>query len=365
MTEGKWYNVTRIVHLVGGLRAINKAGSEVVIPLGSNDPMPTFSIDKYHDLPWVLISLGFKIVGIDYYETSQQAQGYYPPTWYPFHADQENKDAPLNAENQWSWLANAAFKAERIELMDICSRMAFEIRACNLRLRKLSEAYNVELWSLCEQQQFSPGKVETLNSFSIYLETHDLLRELCTLRDYLAEFVAAFVLKSSLNTDDKIYLMSMASLIKQIGKAKITANSIASELCGITNESEGGWLAKLSAYRDLVVHYVPLGQATKKEFVVRGFLPSSNLGNLPSINFPIPSNPFSVKQVRSKGSPFETVSDWIEASKQDDDSAPDALEYCLYSVGNMMSLACKIAKEAPILPEMPTFVKEVDIEEVV
>lgn len=50
MTEGQWYDVTRIVHLVGGLRAINKAGSEVVIPLGSNDPIPTFSIDKYHDL---------------------------------------------------------------------------------------------------------------------------------------------------------------------------------------------------------------------------------------------------------------------------------------------------------------------------
>ena len=360
MTEEPWCNVTRMVHLIGGLRAINKTGSEVIIPLGSNDPIPKFSIDKYHDLPWNLISLGFKIVGIDYYETSQQAQGYYPPTWYPFHADQENKDTSFNAENKWSWLANAAFKAEKMELMDICSRIAFEMRACSIRLRQLSEAYNVELWSLCEQQQFSPGKVETLNSFSIYLETHGLLRELCTLRDYLAEFVANFVLKSSLHTDDRIRLMT--SLKKQIVKAKITDNSIASELCEITNESEGGWLAKLSAYRDLVVHYVPLGQATRKEFVVKRFLPGSNLGNLPSIYFPIPPNPFSVKQVRSKGSPFENVSEWIEASKQDDDSAPDALEYCFHSVENMMFLACKIAKEAPISPEMPTFIKGVDIE---
>lgn len=29
-----------------------------------------------------------------------------------------------------------------------------------------------------------------------------------------------------------------------------------------------------------------------------------------------------------------------------------------------MSLACKIAKEAPISPEMPTFIKGVDIEEI-
>jgi hypothetical protein len=363
MTEGQWHNVTRVVHLVGGLRAANKPGSEVVILLGSNDPVPTFSVDRYHDLPWVLISLGFKIVGIDYYENSQQIQRYYPATWYPFHSDQRNEDISLNVENQWSWLVNAAFKADKMELMDICSRIAFEIRACNLRLRQLSEAYNVELWSLCEQQQFFPGKIETLNSFNIYLETHDLLRELCTLRDYLAEFVANFVLKSSLKANDRIRVM--ASLKKEIVKAKIMGNPIASELCEITNESEDGWLAKLSAYRDLVVHYVPLGQATRREFVVKRFLPGGKLENLPSIYFPIPSNPFSVKQIRSKGSPFKTVSDWIEASKQDDESAPDALEYCLHSVGNMLSLAGKIAKEAPIFPEMPTFVKGVDIEEVV
>src|SRR4028118_979412 len=307
MTEDKWHDVSRIIHLVGGLRAINETGSKVIIPLGSNSLVPTFSIDRYHDLPGELMSLGFKIVGIDNYEISQQVQGYYPPTWYPFHADQADNNCSFNAENQWSRLANAAFKAEKIELMDICSRISFEIRACNRRLRQLSKAYHIELWSLCEQQKFLPGKIETLNSFSIYLETHDLLRELCTLRDYLAEFVANFVLKSFLNTEDRIRLMT--SLRKQIIKAKIIDNSIANDLCEITNENEGGWLSKLSAYRDLVVHYVPLGEATRKEFVVRRFLPGSNLGKLPSIYFPIPSNPFSVKQVRSKGSPYETVSE--------------------------------------------------------
>lgn len=364
MTEGQWYNDTRIVHLVGGLRAINKTGSEVIITTGSNGPVaPLFSINRYHALRWALISLGYKIVGIDYYETSEQAHGYYPPTWYPFHADQADKDSSRNAEKKWSGLANAAFKAENIELIDICSRINFEVRACNLRLRQLSEAYNVELWSICEQHQFSPGKIKTLNSFSIYLETHDLLRELCTLRDYLAEFVANFVLKSSLKTENRIRLMN--ALRKELVKATTIDNAIASELCKITNESEGGWLAKLSAYRDLVVHHVPLGQATGKGFVIKRFLPDNKLENLPSIYFPIPSDPFLIRQLRSKGSLFKTVPEWIEASKQGDSSAPDALEYSLHSVGNMMSLACRIAKEAPVSPEIPTFIKGVNIEEVV
>lgn len=119
-----------------------------------------------------------------------------------------------------------------------------------------------------------------------------------------------------------------------------------------------------SLLRDLVVHYVPLGQATRREFIVKRFLPISQLGKLPSIYFPIPSNPFSTKNARSKGSPFKTVAELTEASKQCDESAPDALEYCLHSVANMMSLACKIAQEAPISPEIPTFIKGVDIKDV-
>jgi len=199
MAESQWYNVNRMVHLMGGLRAINEAGSKVTIPIGGNNFAPPLFIAQYHALHRDLISLGLKIVGVDYYESSQQLRGYHPPTWYPFHENQPDKNCSINAEHTWNGLAYAAYKAENIELMDICSRITFEIKACNLRLRQLSEAYNTELWSLCEQQQFYPGKIETLNSFSIYLETHDLLRELCTLRDYSVSKVSQLLVKIPLH----------------------------------------------------------------------------------------------------------------------------------------------------------------------
>ena len=358
MVEQQWYDVVREVHLVGGLRAINNPGPDVIIPLDSKSSRPTFSIDTYHDLPWALRSLGLDVIGTEYYETPEQVKGYYPSTWYPFDADKENANAAFRAEETWPKLANAAFQIGNTELMDVCSRIAFEVKACNKRLRQLSEAYNVELWSLCEQQKFSPGRVETLNSFSIYLEAHDLLRELCTLRDYLAEFVANFVLASSLNSKNRIRLMN--SLRKQVCKVGTEISPIAAEICTITNEQEDGWLARLSAYRDLVVHYVPLGQATTREFVVQRFLPSSKIGDLPSIYFPMPSDPYALEKVRSKGSPFQTIAEWLEASSQSNTSAPDALEYCSHSVGNMMALACKIAAESPIKPQTPTFIEGVN-----
>ncbi len=358
MTKQQWYDIGRIVHLIGGLRAINNPGAEVIIPLGSKSPSPTFSIENYYELPSTLRSLGFDIVGVEYYETSEQVKGYYPPTWYPLDMSRPTCDVSLKAQEIWPKLANAGFQKGDIELMDLCSRIAFEVKACNQRLRQLSEAYNVELWSLCEQQKFSPGRAETLNSFSIYLETHDLLRELCTLRDYLAEFVANFVLANSLSSKQRIRLMN--SLMKQIRKTNLEDSPIATEINSITNEQEDGWLARLSAYRDLVVHYVPIGQAAKREFVVQRFLPNSKIKNLPSIYFPIPYDPYALKKTRSKGSPFTTVSDWLESSKENTTTAPDALDYCAYSVENMMALAYRIAKESPIAPQSLTFTTRVD-----
>lgn len=362
MTSNQWYDVHRTAHLLGGLRAINRTGSDVTIPIKIEKAI-SFSIPQYHALSPILDSAGLRVIGIDYYETNEQIQGYYPPTWKAFNSKEENDHASLHAGETWYQIANAAFDENNIELMDVCSRISFEIKACNQRLKQLSEAYNAELWALCSQQEFSPGRIETLNSFSIYLEAHGLLRELCTLRDYLAEFGANFILKYSLKAENRIRLMS--SLRKEIKKSGITDNYIASELYQITNEEEGGWLAELSAYRDLVVHYVPLGQAARREFVTKRFLPGSKLKDIPSIYFPMPSNPYALKKLRSKGSPFQTVSEWIEASEQPDKNAPDALEYCWHSVSNMMTLSILLASEAPVKPKMPTFIQGVNAHNVV
>jgi hypothetical protein len=363
MTSNQWYDVHRTAHLLGGLRAVNQAGPEVTIPINSRKHI-SFSIPQYHALSPILSSAGLSVIGIDYYEMNEQIQGYYPPTWKAFNSKEENDRASLLAEDTWHEIANAAFDKKNMELMDICSRISFETKACNQKLRKLSDAYNTELWALCNGQEFSPGRVETLNSFSIYLETHSLLRELCTLRDYLAEFVANFILKDALKAESRIRLMS--SLRKEIKKSGITDHHIASELCHITNEEEGGWLSLLSAYRDLAVHYVPLGQAARREFVFKRFLPGSKLKeDIPSIYFPMPSNPYALKKLRSKGSPFQTVLEWVEASEQPDKDAPDTLEYCWHSVSNMMALSASLASQSPVEPKRLTFIKGVNAHNVV
>jgi hypothetical protein len=138
MNEEKWYNIIRVVHLDGGLRARNQ-GSDVCINLGGDDCLLNTSINRYHDLSSVLISLGFKIIGIDYsspksvagsnrpqslvqqqtnsgsdlgllyYMSHEQLIGYDPPFWHPSNWNSVGNDLSFAVENQWGGLANAAF----------------------------------------------------------------------------------------------------------------------------------------------------------------------------------------------------------------------------------------------------------------
>ena len=44
MTTNKWHNVCRVMHLQGGIRAINNPGSEIIIiPSPDNNPNKKFN----------------------------------------------------------------------------------------------------------------------------------------------------------------------------------------------------------------------------------------------------------------------------------------------------------------------------------
>ena len=356
MTANKWHNVSRVVHLQGGIRAISNPGNEVVIiPGPDNKPNKKFNISRYPELIRNLEKQGLKVVGIDFYETEKQLKGHSPPNWRSVYANPSKNYPAWEAEDIWSCLANAGFENGNIEFADICRRITFEIRATNWRLRELSEAYNTELTALCEMKKFNEGtKFESRNSFFISLSTHALLVEICTLRDYIAEFIASYILHKYF-PNSNIRIKTMSGLRKKILPIASKDTVFAKELYDITDEnSNDPWLIRLGAYRNLVVHFVPLIDATHRGFLVQKILRSKIAENYPSIFFPIPPNPIKIENLRTKGLAFSTVDEWLKASVNydcDKDAAPDALDYCSEVVGRMMLLANCVAKISPISPK--------------
>ena len=359
MAEQDWLNVARRVHLLGGIRAINNPGPKVIVIPGSDKKQPIeYSIPHYKGLLASLIAQQIVPIGVEYYEFPEQLKGYFPPKWRPVHFGYSTIYPTAEAEDLWSCLANAGLEGNNLEFADVCRRITFEIRASSWRLQDVSNSYETELRALCEQNKFSRGRrFKSLNSFFVFLSTHSFLVDICTLRDYVAEFVSAFLLSGFFSNR----ITSMSALRRVLPPVK-DQNKIASELLDITDRSgQNGWLAKLGAYRDLVVHSTPLVESMHIGMMVQRYLRMGDRFEIPSVYFPIPANPFKVESVRSKGVAYNTVEEWIEDSIKHDPekaSSPDALDYCADVLGKMVSLILRIGKESPIKPKRFTLTEK-------
>ncbi|MEQ8996513.1 MAG: hypothetical protein RID53_08415 [Coleofasciculus sp. B1-GNL1-01] len=360
-------NVAREAHLLGGLRAINKSGSRVavIVPnIISNKKHERFNISSYHDFIAKLRELKLELIGIDFYTSSQEILGIYPPEWYSFSRIMSTSEPLNDPVRAWNNISFYAYRQQNYCLADITGRISFELNACELRLRDLSESYYKELLGLCNQNTFEVGKrFKTLNSFNIYLAVHSFLVESCSLRDYLAEFMRLYVFHQKYGNEQ---VSTMGALRKKILKKEHEYDVLAKNLYEATDpDSEDGWLAKLGEYRDLVVHSVPLEQASTRSFLVQKL---SHLGDdkcLPSIALPLPANPGNISAKRSKGIYFSSFDEWLAAVQKDAEEsklATDALEYCCLANANLTQLATDLVKYSPIKPKTPVFTEEDIIE---
>lgn len=360
MNSNQWNEAVRIAHLIGGLRAFNKPGPDVEFSPRLSQSPKGYSLAKYGDLHGSLENGGLKIIGIEFFTHQHQIKGHMPSDWRPYHWCDGHDPAP-QALTLWSQLTTGGHEEDNFEFADLCGRIHFQIQACTWRLFDISQAYNRELEACVAGKDFCDGtRFETMNSLFIYLGVHSFFSEAATLRDYLAEFISAYPLRDILNTSSRIRLMS--KLRKAITKLEIGSHKLADEVSKITNEnSSSGWLARMSAYRDLAVHYTPLTSAKSRGFLKQKILRTNEDAEFPTIYFPLPDDPFEIKKVRSKGVEYQTTKEWIEASVYDvkhDSGNPDALEYCHYALGQLASFALGVGEYSPIQPEIPSFTEK-------
>jgi hypothetical protein len=360
MTEPEWHNVVRVAHLHGGIRAVSDPGPLVRLrPKAADGKEITFRLPTYPALHSALIHLNLNPLGVDFFESEEEIKGYRAQTWRPYHNDLPLRYITHEAEDVWRCLAHAGYQSGDLGFMDISSRVAFEIRATSWRFREISEAYQRELRSLCEMGEFHSGQgTRTESSFFIDFAIHAFLVHACTLRDYLAEFLSRYVLHSFLKGKTKT-IQTMASLRNLVLKEAKDKLPIASELWEVTDrQSQDDWLARLSAYRNLSVHSVPLMQAMERRFLFERLFRIDDQTLIPSVCFPLPPDPYSIEALRSKGSIVATIADWVEASTKhmtEQITDPDALEYCHTTLGKLMSLTHKVSNCSPISPTRAVF----------
>lgn len=347
-----WLPVLRELHLYGGGRVFNGMDQKADLsPNAMNGKSACFNIKSFESLYSDVKRLGLQIVGCDFFHTEDQVKSFAPPEWRSLNP----AAAPLwlctDQGHNWSFIANSAFLQKDGLFYDIASRISHQIRACEWRLRQLSEAYSDQLNGRVLSKKFTPND-RFLDGYTslCYLALQAFLVEACTLRDYLSEFYSEAIIRKEDPSASKI--TSLVGLLK-IWKSQPPQDKAGKELRA--SSLPDNWLYELGAYRDLVVHVAPLANASKTLLVFTKIIEIPG-GLLPAIQVPIPLKPAQVKNSRTTGQYFDDPD--LNFARglnfiKDMESARDALEYAHISMQQLGALCNSIAGISPFVPEVP------------
>ena len=340
----------RIFHLAGGIRAMNLEGPEVALmPTTIKGTSAGFRANTFRSVYSDLAKRGLEIIGVDFFANPLEIERTAPPEWRVFHQGWPSRDLT----QKWSEIANAAFKKNDGHAWDLAARVSYQMDVCNLRVRQASEAYAEQLNAKSKQGSLAPG-LGFEDGFTRlgYIAIQSYLIDVCTLRDYLAEFVANFIWSPIFGIDGS-QISSMSGLIKKALKEIPSTDPLSSSLKEATGN--GGWLQELGAYRDLVVHTAPLSTAGARLFGIIEYQELDPTRTLPILRLPLPINPqelMSQRATRQHFSDFSAQMNIFTQMAREKFSSVDALGYIWKAHRKIAELAGLIGAASPLKGEI-------------
>jgi hypothetical protein len=347
----------RNVHLLGGARAFNGLDPQVVFT-PSVQPGGAFAITlaHYHSIHSRLGELGVTAIGFDFI-TSSEAEGLLPTNWRPFLPLGGNVLWPCNDQvAAWAHIAHAAYEANDPRLWDLARRLSHQLRVCAWRLREVSEAYHRQLVARCERRAFGPGeRFQDGFTWFVFLAMQGFLVDACILRDYLAEFFALYCCERDARGEA---ITSMAQL-----KKKVLSNAVTDALAGDLRSAtdDGGWLHRLGAYRDLVVHCAPLERAGAKILARTSDMRLGDSHMLPAVSLALPDDPAQIRRARVAGESFSDMElSFLAKASRGDAPGTDCLMYAYQSLNRLTRLVSDFASRSPLAPK-PRHLTDADL----
>ena len=345
----------RTVHLTGGCRAYNSFDPILEFePNVPSKPKAQITLRGYNTLFADLKNSGLVPIGCDFISNSLEARSLVPPNWRTFHAWPDTIWPCQEEIDRWAQIGYAASNSKDVKLWDLARRVSHQLRVCAWRLRQVSESYREQLYAATGSGEFRIG-VRFQDGFTwlAYLAIQAFLVDACILRDYLAEFYAAYACPDpDLVKGGQITRMS---ILKKKVLDKVTQSTDATRELK-TATAEGGWLYKLGAYRNLVVHCVPLARADASLLALTTELTIAGVGAIPAISLPIPENPSAIAKSRAASTYLTVLEDqflfFVRANRGATPSM-DGLVYAYSCLDRLTKLIRVLASYSPVAPEVP------------
>lgn len=239
----------RIVHLLGGLRAVDDGSGTIRIEVGHDQRLAQFPAPVYAQLYQNLIGCGLRPIGAEFVSL-ESYNGLEAPNWECASPDQGFKIR--EERNLWSGIRHVAIRDKLSIERDLAERATTYLDLLPIRILQLSEAYNQSL-----RAYLAGGKAEFVffqNSFGRYIDAaiHGFVADAASFRDLIAESLWKLIVKGPGQ------VTTLATFLK---KARSHPDSLVQSV--ITAGDAGGWLKSLSDLRNHITHVAPVGRSTE------------------------------------------------------------------------------------------------------
>jgi hypothetical protein len=220
----------------------------------------------------------------------------------------------------WRQIAVAAAVAKDADVLQITQSIAYSFTGASIRLRDLAENYTRQFRNY---RGYSIGfGLRSSYDEEVFVNTHSFLVELCAARDHLAQYVA----KTRFNG---MKVDTMARLRDVLQGTLPMNDAVGKLILEITDSSaQKGWMARLSRYRNIIVHQNPLPALKGANAADWKDLPLATGQIMKSISIYIPDDPCDIHN----------------------QAKCDLLDRCSDMLANMVSFSWYIAKNSPYLP---------------
>jgi len=275
------------LHLLGGLRAgTHQDGYLVIFPATDGKLLAHKSVTNTVLYYEAIRQLGTDLIG---HERRMAIPGKQPLSlWTPFNPGKR----PYGVADHWSGIARALRKAGNLAAAELAKHIAFAFRVSELRLRDCSREYG---WQNSEAvvAKIKPNRrFSNIRSFDLDMALHSLLTEMGTARDYLAHFISLHVLREVRPCDSMAKLYGRAKRDKLEIAAQGSEALIEQILQICDPASAEGWMARLSEFRNSIIHRAPIGSMANEQYLIAKTL---SVGDKEAfqIFFGIPRDPIS------------------------------------------------------------------------
>lgn len=354
----EWPNVLREVHLLGGVYAVNSPENKekvLIFPNTLDKKAAVLSLKSFGQLYVDLNRFGLKTIATEFLYDAIHFDGSSLPEFRFYHDFKSNQWAHDHAIQAWGQISISSYRSQNGHLFDLSKRIQHMTNSLNNSFFELSISYRNQLNARVVKNDLKIGqKFEDAFSHLIYDKFQIFLFNACILRDYLSEFVFHYVISNEIKTEK--HMTTTSRIYNKYYKDRDVETEFEKyfkEIC-----SPIGWLHKLGAYRNLVMHACPLSMPNKRAWIRLGTINLSDEKKLPRIIAPIPKNPDLISIERNK---FEFFSDFTGLIDQyfdrsnDESESIDLLEYSIDVMENFSKLLCETIPLSPLEGQMMVF----------